>query len=134
MPLGYGKLFYNPRVNWAYQTESDPGFGDRPDYWPRGKVLGGSSSINAMVWARGHRTDYEDWGRIAGDHWGWDAVREAYLAIEDNEAGGSALRGKGGPLHIAANQTDRHPLYDSFVASATAARPTGGPGKSSWRK
>ena len=57
LPLGYGKLFYDKRVNWAYETEADPGLGGNRDYWPRGKILGGSSSINAMVWARGHRTD-----------------------------------------------------------------------------
>ena len=61
MPLGYGKLFYDPSVNWAYRTEPDPGLNGQRDYWPRGKVLGGSSSINAMVWIRGHESDYDDW-------------------------------------------------------------------------
>ena len=61
MPLGYGKLFYDPTVNWCYRTEPDPGLGGRRDYWPRGKLLGGSSAINAMVYIRGHRSDYEDW-------------------------------------------------------------------------
>ena len=116
LPLGYGKLFYDKRLNWAYETEVDPGLNNKPDYWPRGKILGGSSSINAMVWARGHKSDYDDWGRIAGDSWGWDAVREAYKQIEDNEAGADAYRGKGGPLFISANAQDLHPLVDTFLA------------------
>ncbi|MGB1753632.1 MAG: GMC family oxidoreductase, partial [Paracoccaceae bacterium] len=93
LPLGYGKLFYDKRLNWSYETEVDPGLNHKPDYWPRGKILGGSSSINAMVWIRGHPSDYEDWGRIAGDSWGWEAVCRAYRAIEDNEAGGDTYRG-----------------------------------------
>ena len=66
MPLGYGKTFYDPAVNWMYRTEPDPGLAGQRDYWPRGKVLGGSSSINAMVYIRGHADDYEDW-RAAGN-------------------------------------------------------------------
>ena len=121
MPLGYGKLFFNPKVNWAYLTEPDPGLGGRPDYWPRGKILGGSSAINAMVWARGGRDDYEDWGAAAGPHWGWEAAREAYREIEDNEAGGDEWRGAGGPLFISANRRDLHPLCDAFIAAAAEA-------------
>lgn len=121
LPLGYGKLFYDKRVNWAYETESDPGLNNKPDYWPRGKILGGSSSINAMVWARGHKSDYEDWGQIAGPNWGWDAVRAAYCQIEDNEAGGNNVRGTGGPLFISANRDDLHPLVDTFLSAAEAA-------------
>ena len=118
LPLGYGKLFFDPKVNWCYRTEPDPGLAGNSDYWPRGKILGGSSSINAMVWIRGHRSDYEDWEAEAGSGWGWDAVREAYRAIEDNEAGGDAVRGTGGPLFISANRKDLHPLCDSFIRSA----------------
>jgi choline dehydrogenase len=59
LPLGYGKLFYDPAVNWLYKTEPDPGLAGARDHWPRGKVLGGSSSINAMVYIRGHKADYE---------------------------------------------------------------------------
>jgi len=99
-PLGYGKTFFDPAVNWAYQTEVDPGLGNRADFWPRGKVLGGSSSINAMVWCRGHPEDYEEWKRAGNPGWGWDEVLPAYRAIEDAETGGNAWRGAGGPLHI----------------------------------
>lgn len=120
MPLGYGKLFYDPAVNWMYRAEPDPGLAGTADHWPRGRILGGSSSINAMVWIRGHRTDYDDWEAEAGSHWGWEAAREAYRAIEDNEAGGDAFRGKGGPLFISANRTDLHPLCETYIASAEA--------------
>ncbi|MDP2085811.1 MAG: GMC family oxidoreductase N-terminal domain-containing protein [Gemmobacter sp.] len=120
MPLGYGKLFYDPAVNWCYRTEPDPGLGGQADFWPRGKVVGGSSSINAMVWIRGHRSDYDDWEAAAGPAWGWDAARRGYLAIEDNEAGGSELRGTGGPLFISANR-EQHPLVAPYVAACAAA-------------
>jgi choline dehydrogenase len=121
LPLGYGKLFYDPAVNWMYRTEPDPGLAGNRDFWPRGKILGGSSSINAMVWIRGHASDYDDWEAAGNPGWGWDRVREAYRAIEDNEAGGDAYRGTGGPLFISANQRDLHPLCDSYIQSGVAA-------------
>ncbi len=121
LPLGYGKLFYDPAVNWLYKTEPDPGLAGNRDHWPRGKILGGSSSINAMVWIRGHRSDYDDWAALAGPGWGAEAVQAAYRAIEDNEAGADEFRGSGGPLFISANRRDLHPLVDTFVAATEAA-------------
>ena len=120
LPLGYGKLFYDPAVNWMYRAEPDPGLAGQSDHWPRGKILGGSSSINAMVWIRGHRSDYDDWGALAGPDWGAEAVNAAYRAIEDNEAGPDDWRGAGGPLFISANRRDLHPLVDSFIAATEA--------------
>jgi choline dehydrogenase len=120
LPLGYGKLFYNPAVNWMYRTEPDPGLAGQSDHWPRGKLLGGSSSINAMVWIRGHKTDYEDWGQIAPG-WGWEDVLPAYRALEENEAGQDEWRGQGGPLHIAANRTGLHPLVGNYLAACESA-------------
>ncbi|WP_136646107.1 GMC family oxidoreductase [Tabrizicola sp. YIM 78059] len=120
LPLGYGKLFYDPAVNWLYKTEPDPGLNGAQDHWPRGKILGGSSSINAMVWIRGHRADYEDWGRAAPG-WGWDECLAAYRALEDNEAGADEFRGTGGPLFISANRTGLHPLVASYVAACGQA-------------
>ncbi len=121
MPLGYGKLFYDPAVNWMYRAEPDPGLSGIADHWPRGKILGGSSSINAMVWIRGHRDDYADWEAAGNPGWGWAEALAGYRAIEDNEAGGDDWRGSGGPLFISANRTGLHPLTESFVASAQAA-------------
>jgi choline dehydrogenase len=120
LPLGYGKLFYNPAVNWAYQTEPDPGFAGQRDYWPRGKILGGSSSINAMVYIRGHRADYEEWG-AENQGWGWDECLSAYRALEDNEAGADAYRGAGGPLFISANQRGLHPLVQDYIKACDQA-------------
>lgn len=121
MPLGYGKLFYDPAVNWLYKTEPDPGLADQRDYWPRGKILGGSSSINAMVYIRGHRSDYEDWKAAGNPGWGWDEALTAYRAMEDNEAGGDEWRGKGGPLFISANRRDLHPLVARYIAAGVSA-------------
>ena len=95
LPLGYGKLFYDPAVNWMYRTEPDPGLAGQQDHWPRGKLLGGSSSINAMVWTRGHKDDYAEWG-AENPGWGWDECLAAYRAIEDTQAGGTRGAGRAG--------------------------------------
>ncbi|MGL4236687.1 GMC family oxidoreductase [Tabrizicola sp.] len=120
LPLGYGKLFYNPEVNWLYKTEPDPGLNGARDHWPRGKVLGGSSSINAMVYIRGHRRDYDDWGRD-NPGWGWDECLTAYKAMEDNEAGADEWRGQGGPLFVSANRSGLHPLVDRYLEACDQA-------------
>ena len=120
MPLGYGKMFYNPAVNWMYATEPDPGLNGQRDHWPRGKILGGSSSINAMVWIRGHRADYEEWG-AENPGWGWDDCTAAYRAIEDNEAGSDAFRGQGGPLFISENRKGLHPLVEDYIKACGQA-------------
>ena len=120
LPLGYGKLFYNPRVNWMYRTKADPGLAGQSDYWPRGKVLGGSSSINAMVYIRGHQADYDEWGQAAPG-WGWDDVLPTYRAMEDNEAGADAWRGRGGPLFISENKRGLHWLVNDYIAAAGEA-------------
>lgn len=120
LPLGYGKLFYDARVNWMYRTEPDPGLAGSADLWPRGKILGGSSSINAMVYIRGNRADYEEWG-AAAPGWGWDNVLSAYRAMEHNEAGEDAYRGRGGPLYISENRRGLHWLVDDYIAAAGEA-------------
>lgn len=121
MPLGYGKTFYDPSVNWMYAAEADPGLNGQRDYWPRGKVLGGSSSINAMVYIRGAREDYEKWKAAGNAGWGWDDVLRSYRAMEDTETGGNEFRGVGGPLHVSENSRDLHPLCKAFVAAGVAA-------------
>ncbi|WP_127901597.1 GMC family oxidoreductase [Solirhodobacter olei] len=120
MPLGYGKLYFDPSVNWLYKAEPDPGLAGQRDHWPRGKVLGGSSSINAMVYIRGNRKDYEDWAAAGNSGWGWDEVLAAYRAMEDNEAGADAWRGAGGPLFISANRRGLHPLVGDYIAACQA--------------
>ena len=121
MPLGYGKLFYDPAVNWMYKAEPDPGLNGASDHWPRGKILGGSSSINAMVYIRGHHTDYDDWAALGNTGWGWDEVLSAYRAMEDNEAGSNSYRGQGGPLFITSGGRDTHPLVQPYLAACAAA-------------
>ena len=114
LPLGYGKLFYDPAVNWMYQTEPDPGLNGQRDHWPRGKLLGGSSSINAMVYIRGHRADYAEWG-AENPGWGWDECLSAYKTMEDTEAGADEYRGKGGPLFISENRKGLHWLVEDYI-------------------
>src|SRR4030081_1988248 len=75
IPLGFGKTFADPSVNWCYETEPDPGAGDRRVYWPRGKVLGGSSSINGMVYIRGQAEDFDHWRQLGNTGWSFDHVR-----------------------------------------------------------
>ena len=120
MPLGYGKLFYDPAVNWMYATEPDPGLNGASDHWPRGKILGGSSSINAMVYVRGHASDYDDWAALGNTGWGWDDVLPAYRAMEDNQAGSDTYRGQGGPLFISSGRQDNHPLVQPYLAACAA--------------
>ena len=121
MPLGYGKTFYDPSVNWMYAAEADPGLNGQRDYWPRGKVLGGSSSINAMVYIRGAREDYESWEAAGNTGWGWDDVLRCYRAMEDTEAGGNDFRGVDGPLPVRCGPKDFHPLYLKFVLASNRA-------------
>ena len=120
LPLGYGKLFYDPAVNWLYKTEPDPGLAGQRDHWPRGKILGGSSSINAMVYIRGHKDDYAEWG-AENPGWGWDECLAAYKAMEDTEAGGDAWRGKGGPLFISENRKGLHWLVEEYIKACGQA-------------
>jgi choline dehydrogenase len=121
MPLGYGKTFFDPAVNWNYRTEPDPGLAGNADHWPRGKVLGGSSSINAMVWIRGHPADYDHWRELGNPGWAFGDLLPAFKAIEDNEAGVDEWRGQGGPLRVTDCSADVHPLTKRYLAAAEQA-------------
>ncbi|HEV2675136.1 MAG TPA: GMC family oxidoreductase N-terminal domain-containing protein [Aliidongia sp.] len=115
MPIGYGMSFYNPRVNWMYRTEPEAALADRQGYWPRGKVLGGSSSINAMVHIRGQAADFDDWRDLGNPGWGWDDVLPYFRKSEDFAGGADAWRGAGGPLHVADVARDCHPLCQAYL-------------------
>lgn len=117
MPLGYGKTFFDPAVNWNYKTEPDPGLAGNADHWPRGKILGGSSSINAMVWIRGQREDFDGWRDAGNPGWAFDDLLPIFTAIEDNEAGADDWRGRGGPIHVTDNRKRVHPLCRRFLAA-----------------
>jgi choline dehydrogenase len=118
-PIGYGKTFFDPAVNWMYTTEKDPGINNRQSYWPRGKVLGGSSSINAMVYIRGQAADYDDWRDLGNDGWGWDEVLPYFIKAETWSNGGNQYRGADGPLHVSNVSSQHHPLCQRFFSAAS---------------
>ena len=115
IPIGYGKAFYNKNMNWMYQTEPVDGLNGRSSYWPRGKVLGGSSSINAMVYIRGHQEDFNEWETLGNNGWGWGSVLEYFKKSEQNSNGANNWRGGDGPLHVCDVSKDLHPLCQNFI-------------------
>ena len=117
LPLGYGKVYHDARVNWRYLTEPVPGLGDRPSYWPRGKVLGGSSSINAMVFVRGHPSDYDEWAEQAPG-WSWHDVGPVFRDLERYQGAGSAYRGADGPVPVRDTRAELHGLCEHFFDAA----------------
>ncbi|MEA2782315.1 MAG: choline dehydrogenase [Rhodospirillaceae bacterium] len=121
VPIGYGKTFYDGRVNWMYRTEPMPGLGGRINYYPRGKVLGGSSSINAMVYSRGQAGDFDDWEAMGNPGWGWKDVLPIYKRMEDHELGAGPFHGAGGPLHVTEISRAVHPLSHVFVKAGREA-------------
>ncbi len=121
MPLGYGKTFYDRSVNWSYRAEPDGGLNGQRDYWPRGKVLGGSSSINAMVWIRGDAADFDSWAAEGNQGWAYDDLLPVFRQLEHNQAGADAWRGRGGPLHISDVSQHMHPLAKRFIRAGLQA-------------
>ena len=117
-PIGYGKTFFDPAVNWKYLTEPEPGINGRRSYWPRGKVVGGSSSINAMVYIRGQAQDYEDWKALGNPGWGWQDVLPYFRKSETFERGGNEYRGDSGPLYVSDPSAQYHPLCKTFFDAA----------------
>ncbi len=121
MPAGIARLAGNRRLNWSYRTEPEPQLHGRTLWWPRGKTLGGSSSINAMCYVRGVPADYDDWARVTGDaRWSWSQVLPWFLRSEDNSRGPSALHGAGGPLSVS-DLRYHNELSTSFVDAAASA-------------
>ncbi len=117
LPIGYGMSFYNPRVNWMYLTEPEATLDGRRGYWPRGKVLGGSSAINAMVHIRGQPVDFDDWRALGNPGWGFDDVLPYFKRSEHFAGGAGARRGQGGPLHVSDVSLDCHPLCQAYLAA-----------------
>ena len=120
LPIGYGKCFYDPAVNWMYRTEPEAALDGRQDYWPRGKVLGGSGSINAMVYVRGHPGDFDDWFARGNPGWDFASVLPCFKRIEHAPHGDPAWRGRDGPLHVTDIAHDAHPLCRRFLAAGEA--------------
>ncbi len=100
IPVGYFKTMLNPKTDWCYQTEPVPGLNGRSIPWPRGKVLGGSSSINGLVYIRGQSNDYDQWRQLGNTGWSWDDVLPIFIRAEDQERGASETHGAGGPLGV----------------------------------
>ena len=120
VPLGYGKLFYNKAVNWCYTTEPSKGLGGRPDFWPRGKLLGGSSSINAMVYIRGQQQDFDGWAEAGNPGWDWESVLPIFKEMETYDGGSNHFRGDKGPLHVSRADRDAHPLCAAYFEAGQA--------------
>jgi len=107
--------------NWAFETEPQPGLNGRRGYQPRGKALGGSSAINAMVYVRGHRADYDHWAALGNKGWAYDDVLPYFKKSECNEDFGGAWHGQDGPLHVAKLRTD-NPVHQTFLRAAREAQ------------
>jgi choline dehydrogenase len=120
VPIGYSRLFANPRINWMFESEPEPELEGRTMYQPRGKVLGGTSSINGMVYMRGNPADYDLWRQRGCTGWDWDSVLPYFRKAEDQERGGDAFHGSGGPLRVT-DQAIQWELGDRFISAAIEA-------------
>jgi len=120
VPAGLAKLIDLESINWSYETEPQAELGGRRIYWPRGKVLGGSSSINAMCYCRGQGQDYDSWAESGADGWSFSEVLPHFIRSEDQEGGPSDFHGVGGPLSIQ-NLRYTNPLSAMFIEAAAQA-------------
>jgi len=120
IPLGYGKLFSNAKVNWLYSSEPGPELGGRRIVQPRGKVLGGSSSINGLLYVRGQPADFDHWRQLGNAGWSFEDVLPYFRRAEDQERGEDSLHGAGGPLAVS-DVCEPHPLCEAFIAAAQQA-------------
>jgi choline dehydrogenase len=119
LPIGYGRTFNDPRINWMYEAQADPALGGRSAFWPRGKIVGGSGSINAMVYYRGLPSDFDDWRDLGNPGWGFKDVLPFYQRFEERSL--AARRERSGPaIHITDVSADAHPLCASFIDSCHA--------------
>jgi len=117
VPMGYGRLFQDPSVNWKFETEAEAACNNRKAYWPRGKVIGGSSSINALVYCRGMPRDFDDWKRGGADGWGWSDVRPHFEMIERRISPNGSEIGSG-PLSVSNVSNCAHPVNKHFLDGA----------------
>jgi len=120
IPAGFYRNIYNPKVAWYFETEPVPELHNRRISWPRGKVLGGSSSINGLIYIRGQKQDFDLWRQLGNTGWSYDDVLPYFRRAEDQERGADDYHGAGGPLGVSDLKTD-HPLHDAFIAGAQEA-------------
>ena len=117
VPAGVFRTIGSPRYNWLYEYEADPRIGGGPIFCPRGRVLGGSSAINGMIYIRGHRRDYDGWAAQGADGWGYDDVLPYFRKSENKQGGADAFHGAGGELDVA-RQRDPHAINEALLAAA----------------
>lgn len=120
LPVSFGLLIDHPGANWRFTSEPEAGTANRAIPVPRGKLLGGSSSINGLVYVRGQTLDYDTWAQMGNRGWSWQDVEPLFLRMENYEKGGDGVRGKGGPLGVS-EVPDQNPLYDALFDAAEAA-------------
>ena len=117
VPVGYFKTMHNPRFDWCYKTDKDPGIANRQLQWPRGKVLGGSSAINGLLYVRGQHKDYDRWAELGNREWDYESVLPYFKKSEDQSRGANKYHGSGGPLKVSDLRL-RRPIADHFIAGA----------------
>lgn len=119
VPVGYFKTLHNPKTDWCYKTDPDPGLAGRSIDWPRGKVLGGSSSINGLLYIRGQAEDYDHWRQLGNAGWSYEDVLPYFKRAEDQERGGDGFHGAGGPLKVS-DMRARRDVCEALIAAAEA--------------
>lgn len=117
LPIGYGKTMWSRKYNWCFNTDPDPNMNGRRIYWPRGKTLGGSSSINGLIYIRGQREDYDLWRELGNEGWGFDDVLPYFIRSEGNQRGASTYHGGDGPLSVS-DIGAKSPLIEAFIDGA----------------
>ena len=117
IPVGYYKTMHNPKVDWCFHTEKDESMNNRSIRYPRGKTLGGSSSINGLLWIRGQSNDYDNWRQMGNNGWGWNDVLPYFLKSENNELGKSEFHNDSGPIMVSNKKIDLK-MLDEFQNAA----------------
>ena len=120
IPVGYAQTLKDPKVNWLFPTEPDATSGGRVHVWPRGKVLGGSSSINGLLYIRGQHADYDGWRQLGCEGWSWDDVYPYFRRAEHQERGADKWHATGGPLNVS-DVTEKHPVSDAVIDACEQA-------------
>jgi choline dehydrogenase len=120
VPVGFGYTLSDPKVNWLFPTEPDETSGGRVHVWPRGKVLGGSSSINGLIYIRGQHADYDRWRQLGCEGWSWEDCKPYFLRSQHQERGASAHHGVGGPLNVS-DVTEGHEVSEKVMEAFGAA-------------
>jgi choline dehydrogenase len=119
IPIGYAKTMFNPRYNWGFQSEPEPHLNGRNIYQPRGRVLGGSSSINGLMYVRGQKRDYDEWAALGNPSWSWERCLPYFRQLEHNDLGPGPTRGTDGPLW-ATTVPGNNELVDAFISAGEA--------------